>query len=133
MDSGWARRSAFSMYQTISFIVPSINFMAPSVDPIVFTWLGNIYPAHYSNCHVWYKYKKAKAVQRYGYNAIACCNLKTEVLKTLAPSLYSIFDMFNIMGTMTLMITLPYLHLLVPWNLTSHLLLIQLSFCHRVQ
>ena len=52
MDSDWARRGAFSMYQTISFIVPSINFMAPSVDPIVLTWLGNMYPAHYSNCHV---------------------------------------------------------------------------------
>ena len=52
MDSDWARRGAFSMYQTISFIVPPINFMAPSVDPIVLTWLGNMYPAHYSNCHV---------------------------------------------------------------------------------
>ena len=131
MDSGWARRSAFSMYQTISFIVPSINFMAPSVDPIVFTWLGNIYPAHYSNCHVWYKYKKAKAVQRYGYNAIACCNLKTEVVKILAP--YLTYCILILCGAKTLLIILPYLHLLVPWNLTFHLLPIQSSFCHRVQ
>ena len=85
------------MYHTISFIVPSINFMAPSVDSIVLTWFGNIYPAHYSNCHVCYKYKKAKAVQRYGYNAIACCNLKTEVVKTLPPILYSMFYGSNIM------------------------------------
>ena len=92
IDSDWARRGAFSMYHTISFIVPSINFMASSVDSIVLTWFRNIYPAHHSNYHVCYKYKKAKAVQRYGYNAIACCNLKTEAVKTLPLSLYSIFE-----------------------------------------
>ena len=84
------------MYHTISFIVPSINFMAPSVDWIVLTWFGNIYPAHYSNCHVCHKYQKSKAIQRYGYNAIACCNLKTEAVKTLPLSLYSIFYHYNI-------------------------------------
>ena len=92
MDSDWASRGAFTMYHTISFIVPSIHFMAPSVDSIVLTWFGNIYPAHYSNCHVCYKYKKAKAVQRYGYNAIACCNLKTEIVNILPLSLYSTFE-----------------------------------------
>ena len=95
MDSDWASRGAFTMYHTISFIVPSINFMASSVDSIVLTWFGNIYPAHYSNCHVCYKYKKAKAVQRYGYNAIACCNLKTEIVNILPLSLYSTFNIMR--------------------------------------
>ena len=95
MYSDWASRGAFSMHHTISFIVPSINFMAPSVVSIVLTWFGNIYPAHYSNYHVCYKYRKAKAVQRYGYNAIACCNLKTEAVKTLPLSLYAIFEIYH--------------------------------------
>ena len=111
MDSDWARRGTFAMYHTISFIVPSINFMAPSVDSIVLTWFGNIYPAHYGNSHVCYKYKKSKAVQRYGYNAIACCNLKTEVVKHYRQ--YYIRYLILLVA-MTLMITLPYLHLLVP-------------------
>ena len=37
----------------------------------------------YCNTHVCNKYKKTKAVQRYGNNAIACCNLKTEAVKRL--------------------------------------------------